>query len=224
MALGSVSGMRRWRPLTIVAACLALLLAPVGGATAAATSRHPTLSTAEYQQLQLAQKRIKLLESSHTRDLARATAVCRRMRDVSRLIMAVRNGCLDLIRLSADDAKLNARATKCGIDPASQAAILSCLVPAMQSYHSDAEAFYRAESHVNRLAKARGFSKACVAVIGDSPGNIAAEGRLARDLKVAVQALERQDPEALQNLSSQIQATVKTIRPGPSSLSLCPHR
>lgn len=213
-----------WRHLRIVATCLALLLAPVGGATASAATRHPALSRAEYQQLHLAQKRIKSLESSHARDLVRANGVCRQMRDVSRLITAVRNGCLDLIRLSADDAKLNARATKCGIDPPSQAAILSCLVPAMQSYHSDAEAFYRAESRVNRLAKARGFSDTCVAVIGDSPANIAAEGRLARDLKVAVQALESQNPEALQNLSSQIQATVKAIRPGPSSLALCPHR
>ena len=223
MAPGSVSGMRFWRPLTIVATCLALLLA-AAGATATATTRHPTLSTTEYQQLHLAQKRIKSLEVSDARNLDRANGVCRRMREVSRLITAVRNGCLDLIRLSADDAKLNAQAIKCGIDPPSQAAILSCLVPALQSYHTDAETFYRAESRVNRLAKARGFSNACVAVIGDSPTNIAAEGRLAGDLEAAVQALENQNPEALQNLSSQIQATVKAIRPGPSSLSLCPHR
>lgn len=221
MALGNVICMRFWRALTIGATCLALLLA-AGGATA--TTRHPMLSTAEYQQLHLAQKRIKSLEASDARNLARANGVCRRMRDVSRLITAVRNGCLDLIRLSGDDARLNAQATKCGIDPPSQAAILSCLVPAMQSYHTDAETFYHAESRVNRLAKTRGFSNACVAVIGDSPANIAAEGRLAGDLETAVQALKSQNPQALQNLSSQIQATVKAIRPGPSSLSLCPHR
>ncbi|MGH2861557.1 MAG: hypothetical protein ACRDLT_08620 [Solirubrobacteraceae bacterium] len=146
------------------------------------------------------------------------------MHDVSRLVTAVRNGCLDLIRLGGDDAKLNARATKCGIDPPSEVAILSCLVPAVRRYHTDAEAFYRSQSHVDRLAKARGFSRRCVAVIGDSPANIAAEGRLAADLRAAVQALENQNPQALQTLSDQIQTAVRTIRPGPSSLSLCPHR
>ena len=207
--------------LTIASACVALLLAAAG---AGAMTPHPALSRAEYQQLQLAQKRIKSLESSDTRNVNAANRVCKRMRDVSRLIAAVRRGCLDLVRLGGDDAKLNARATRCGIDPASEAAILSCLLPAMRSYHADAESFYRAESYVNRLAKARGFSNVCVAVIGDSPGNLAAEGRLAGDLEMAVQALKSQNPEALQNLSSEIQATVKAIRPGPSSLSLCPHR
>ena len=135
----------------------------------------------------------------------------------------MRSGCLDLIRLGGDDNRLNARATKCGIDPSSEAAVLTCLVPAVQSYYTDAEAFYRAETHVDRLARARGFSSTCVAVIGDSPGNIAAEGRLASDLKAAVQALNSQNPQALQTLSSEIQADIRAIRPGPSSLSLCPH-
>jgi hypothetical protein len=62
-----------------------------------------------------------------------------------------------------------------------------------------------------------------VAVIGDSRGNIAAEGRLARDLRAAVQALNHQNPQALQTLSNEIQADIKAIKPGPSSLSLCPH-
>jgi hypothetical protein len=146
------------------------------------------------------------------------------MQPVSRLIGAVRAGCLDLIRLGGDDARLNARATKCGIDPSSEAAILTCLVPAVQRYYEDAEAFYRAESYVDTLLRARGFDGACVAVIGDSPGNIAAEGRLAGDLKTAVQALKDQNPQALQTLSDQIRTAVKAIKPGPRSLSLCPHR
>jgi hypothetical protein len=213
--------MRPRQLLTVASACVALLLAAAG---AGAMTHHPALSKAEFRQLQLAQKRIKSLESSDARNLNAANRVCKRMRDVSRLIAAVRRGCLDLVRLGGDDAKLNARATRCGIDPASEAAILSCLLPAMQGYHADAETFYRAESRVNRLAKARGFSNVCVAVIGDSPSNVAAEGRLAGDLEMAVQALKSQNPEALQNLSSQIEATVKAIRPGPSSLLLCPHR
>lgn len=146
------------------------------------------------------------------------------MRVVSRLIGAVRGGCLDLIRLGGDDAKLNARATQCGIDPPSEAAILTCLVPAVQRYYQDAESFYRAESRVDQLARSRGFSSGCVAVIGDSPGNISAEGKLAADLKAAVQALKAQNPQALQTLSDQIHAAVKAIKPGPRSLTLCPHK
>ena len=95
---------------------------------------------------------------------------------------------------------------------------------AVQRYYTDAEAFYRAESLVDRLAKARGFSKSCVAVIGDSAGNIAAEGRLAQDLRSAVSALQQQNPNALQTLSGQIQADIRAIKPGPSQLSLCPHQ
>jgi hypothetical protein len=146
------------------------------------------------------------------------------MHQVSSLIKAVRNGCLDLIRLGGDHQKLNAEATKCGIDPGSEAALLSCMVPAVQSYYSDAEAFYRAESSVNRLAKARRFSSTCVAVIGDSQGNIAAEGRLAQDLKAAVSALKQQNPDALQTLFTQIQTAIRSIKPGPSSLAQCPHQ
>lgn len=181
------------------------------------------LTKAEYQQLQIAQRRIHSLESSASRGLAKTNAICTRMRDVSPLITAVRTGCLDLVRLGGDDGKLNTRATKCGIDPSSEAALLTCLLPAVQSYYVDAEAFYRAESHVNRLASRRGFSRSCVAVIGDSSANIAAEGRLAADLKAAVQALKSQNPQALETLSNQIRAAIDAIKPGPSSLALCPH-
>jgi hypothetical protein len=210
------------RNIRLLAALLACVLAVSPAATATANATRP-LTKAEYHQLQLAQKRIRSLESSDARSFEKANGVCTRMHDVSPLITAVRNGCLDLIRLGGDDARLNARATHCGIDPPSEAAILTCLVPAVQGYYSDAETFYRAESYVDRLARARGFSSACVAVIGDSRRNITAEGRLAGDLKAAVQALRSQNPQALQTLSGQIEADIKAIKPGPSSLSLCPH-
>jgi len=201
--------------------CATVALVPVDGAVARALR---PLSTAEFKQLQRAQDRIRSLETSNVRGIERANAVCTHMQPVSRLIGAVRDGCLDLIRLGGDDARLNARATKCGINPSSEAAILTCLVPAVQSYYQDAQSFYRAESYVNKLAVARGFDSRCVAVIGDSAGNIAAEGRLAGALRSAVQALKNQNPQALQTLSDQIRAAVKAIRPGPSSLSLCPRR
>lgn len=217
--MATVGVVRILRSAGTVLACIALALSFTS--TAGASSR--ALSAGEYHQLQLAQKRIRSLESSDAHGFAKASQVCTRMRDVSRLIAAVRSGCLDLIRLGGDNAKLNARATKCGINPASEAAILACMVPAVQSYYQDAEAFYRAESLVDSLARARGFSSSCVAVIGDSPGNIAAEGRLAGDLKAAVQALRNQNPQALQTLTAQLDAAVRAIRPGPTKLSLCPH-
>lgn len=212
--------MRAVRLLITLLACSALALAAASGASAHA----PTpLTAAEFHQLQLAQSRIRSLESAHEHDLRRAATVCTRLRKVSRLITAVRAGCLDLISLGGDDRRLNDRATHCGIDPSSEQALLRCLVPAVQRYHRDAESFYRAETRVDRLARDRGFDSRCVAVIGDSPRNIAAEGRLAADLGAAVHALENQNPDALATLSSQIEATVRSIRPGPSSLSLCPH-
>ena len=218
-ARGSVSQMRCLRTaVLLLAATVALFTA----SSASARAVRP-LTAAEYQQLRNAQDRIRSLEASDGRSLQKADAVCSHVQAVSRLIIEVRNGCLDLIRLGGDDAKLNAQATKCGINPPSEAAILTCLVPAVQSYYQDAAGFYRAESDVDRLARARGFSSSCVAVIGDSPGNIAAEHQLALDLKQAVQALQAQNPQALQTLSGQIQAAVAAIKPGPHSLSLCPH-
>jgi hypothetical protein len=212
--------MRTIRLLSILLAVLVVGAAPMGVASASPVR---ALTKPEYQQLELAKKRIHSLESSDARSFRKANAVCSRLRSVSRLITAVRSGCLDLIRLGGDDNRLNARATKCGIDPPSEAAILTCLVPAVQTYYTDAEAFYRAETYVDRLARGRGFSTSCVAVIGDSPGNIAAEGQLARDLKTAAEALGNQNAQALQTLSSDLQADIKAIKPGPSSLSLCPH-
>jgi hypothetical protein len=211
------------RTARFLGALITCLVVALGAVTAASAAPVKALTKAEYQQLRLAQSRIRSLESSDARSFKKANGVCTRMHDVSPLITAVRNGCLDLIRLGGDDSKLDARATHCGIDPPSEAAILTCLVPAVQSYYSDAELFYRAESYVDRLARRRGFDSSCVAVIGDSPDNIAAERRLAGDLKAAVQALKNQDSQALQTLSSQLQADIRAIKPGPSSLSFCPH-
>jgi hypothetical protein len=214
--------MRFPRRACIAALCIAVALGTAGTATAA--GQRGVLTKPEYQQLQHAQRRIKSLVSSDARSFRSANGICTHMRRVSKLIAAVRSGCLDLISLGGDDQKLNAQATKCGINPGSEAALLTCMVPAVSSYYSDAYAFYKAESLVDRLAKARGFGRACVAVIGDSSGNIAAEGRLAQDLKSAVTALQQQNPDALQTLSGQIHADIEAITPGPSSLSLCPHR
>lgn len=211
-----------WR-IGIVSTVLVCVVASIYAATAASAVPRGVLTGAEYQQLRSAEKRIKSLSERDTRDIRQVRVICGRLRRVSPLIAAVRSGCLDLVALGGDNAKLNAAATRCGIDPGSEAAILTCLIPTVRGYYTDAESFYRAETRVNRLARARGFSRTCVAVIGDSPRNIAAEGRVAGDLKAAVSALEGQNPEALQTLSDQLERDVNSIKPGPTSLSLCPH-
>ena len=212
--------MRRVGILSTVLVCA--VASTCAGAAASAVPRG-VLTQSEFQQLRSAEKRIKSLSETDSRGFRQADSICMRLRRVSPLIAAVRSGCLDLIALGGDNAKLNATATKCGIDPGSVAAIFTCLIPAVRGYYTDAEAFYRAETHVNRVARARGFSSTCVAVIGDSPRNISAEGRVAGDLKAAVSALRSQNPDALQTLSDRLDRDVNSIKPGPSSLSLCPH-
>lgn len=212
--------MLRFRRLIV----LTLISALLGGSGYAAAASHGVLTRTEFRQLQLAQRRIRSLVSSDARSTQQASAVCTHLRQVSRLIAAVRSGCLDLIRLGGDDNRLNARATRCGIDPGSERALLSCLVPAVRRYYADAESFYQAESRVDQLARARGFGTSCVAEIGDSPGNLAAESRLAQALRSAVGALQQQNADALQTLFNQLQTDIRSIRPGRGSLALCPHR
>lgn len=211
-------------PLRSASALLVVVALALGAAPIATADAHGVLSKAEFQQLQLAEKRIKSLSAKDTRGLKQGESICRRMRQVSPLIGAVRSGCLDLITLGQDNGRLNASATRCGIDPPSQAAVFTCLIPAVQRYYSDAERFYLAENRVVAIARERGFGSGCIAVIGDTPGNIAAEGRLAADLKAAVVALRHQNPDTLQTLSASIEKDANSIRPGPSSLSLCPHQ
>jgi hypothetical protein len=211
-----------WR-LGIVSTLVVCVVASVCAAGAVSAVPRGVLTQAEYQQLRSAEKRIKSISARDTRDIRQVRVVCSHVRRVSPLIAAVRLGCLDLVALGGDNAKLYATATECGIDPGSEAAILTCLIPTVRGYYADAESFYRAEIHVDRLARARGFSSTCVAVIGDSAGNIAAEGRVAGDLKAAVSALKGQNPDALQTLSSRLDRDANSIKPGPSSLSLCPH-
>jgi len=212
-----------WRA-GIVSTVLVCVVAGICAAAAASVLPRGVLTRAEYQQLRSAEKRIKSLSERDTRDIRQVRVICGNLRSVSPLIAAVRSGCLDLVALGGDNAKLNATATKCGIDPGSEAAILTCLIPTVRGYYTDAQSFYRAETRVNRLARARGFGSACVAVIGDSTRNISAERRVAGDLKAAVSALSGQNPDALQTLSDRLDRDVNSIKPGPSSLSLCPHR
>lgn len=211
-----------WRA-GILITLLVCVVASFCAATGASAAPRGVLTRAEYQQLRSAEKRIKSLSERDARGVGQVRVICSHLRRVSPLITAVRSGCLDLVALGGDNAKLNATATKCGIDPGSVAALLTCLIPTVRGYYTDAESFYRTETRVNRLARARGFSSTCVAVIGDSPRNIAAEGRVAGDLKAAVSALRGQNPGALQTLSSRVDRDVSSIKPGPSSLSLCPH-
>ncbi|HET9094441.1 MAG TPA: hypothetical protein VFN36_05090 [Solirubrobacteraceae bacterium] len=211
------------RALRVLSVVLSVMVIALGEGAPSQAQAVRGLTKVEFRQLTLAQRRIRTLESSDARSLSRAHQVCARLLAVSPLISAVRTGCLDLVRLGGDRSRLNARAIRCGIDPGTAVRLLDCLVPAVEGFQTDATAFHRQELLVNRMARARGFDAACVAVIGDSPANIAAEGRLAADLGAAVRALKTQSPLALETLTSQLESVVRSIRPGPTSLALCPH-
>ena len=66
------------RVLRLTYTLLACLAVALSAASAAAASSPSVLTKAEYQQLQLAQKRIHSLESSDARSFAKANAVCTR--------------------------------------------------------------------------------------------------------------------------------------------------
>ena len=65
-----------------------------------------------------------------------------------------------------------------------------------------------------------GFDPTCGAGIAADLKTIAAHNGYA---VAAVSALRGQNPEALQTLSSRLDRDASSIKPGPSSLSICPH-
>lgn len=132
--------------------------------------------------------------------------------------------CQALVAFAKEGATADDATTKCALDPPSAKAVLRCLLPAFRTYHTDARAFYLAEKRVAKLAAARGFSKKCVAVIGDAPKTIAAESRLATDLEDMVDALKAGDLNKLQAASNRVGKDADEVNPGQSSLSVCPHQ
>lgn len=212
--------MRRIGLIRIAAACLTLVLG--AGSAAAATPRR-LLTQAEYQQLLAARKRVISLSDADAQSRRRAQTICVGLHRVSPLVSQVRAGCLDLLTLAGDHDRLNAAATRCGIDPPSEGAILTCLVPAFRTYAANARTFELAETSVARILRDRGFGRACLTAIGVPPRNLAAEGRLASDLSAVVKGLRAQNPDALQSLSGRVSRDVRAITPATGSLAACPH-
>ena len=99
------------------------------------------------------------------------------------------------------------------------------MYPSYKAFSQAAAAYYRADKQVNKLAAARGFSAACVSVLGDPTKVVTAEGRLATDLKKLVRALHDRDAKALEAAATLADHDQEQIQSdAPSSLSLCPHR
>jgi hypothetical protein len=213
--------MRLARLTTTIMLILALACMLAAGASA---KPHGVLSKAEYQQLLTAEHRVKALSVKDPQAFKKAAAICARIRKVSPLVSAVRSDCVDLVAFGSEGAKAENATTHCALDPASEQALLRCLLPTFRTYYADAQSFYRAELHVAKLAAARGFGSKCVAVIGDSPRTIAAEAHLVGDLRKMVNALKTGNLDELQGVSNRIDADSNAIDPGPVSLSLCPHR
>jgi hypothetical protein len=197
-------------------ACLAAFLT---GAVASAATPSGALTAAEYTQLASAQKALSAASSPSA-----AGAVCTRAQAVSPLLAAWKTGCAQVVGDAIDGIKAESAAKSCAKRP-TVAARMTCMLPSYQAYYLVAAAYYRADENIDQIATARGFSSACVAVLGDPPKVVAAEGRVATDLKQLVNALRTKNAAAVQSTAAladkdQRQAQANT----PTSLSLCPHK
>lgn len=196
--------------------CLAVFLV---GACAASAATKATLTHGEYTQLAGAQKALKSASS------ADATAlVCKQTKSVSALLKAWKQDCNGVANYALTGIKAQAAAKSCA-KYSGTADRMICMFPSYSAFYKAAVAYAKADSAVDQIARARGFSAACVAVLGDPPKVVSAEARLASDLKQLVSALHKKDAAALQTaatLADKDQGAIESN--APSSLSLCPHR
>lgn len=202
--------------LLAVISCLAALL--VGAATASASSSG-VLSAAEYTQLASAQTALKAAPSADATVL-----VCQKAKNVSPLLKAWKADCKGVANYAITGIKAQAAAKSC-TKYSSTADRMICMFPSYNAFYHAAATYYRADQKVDQVAAARGFSSACVAVVGDPAKVVAAEGRLAADLKQLVKALHARNAAALQTAAALADKDQGEIQSNaPSSLSLCPHK
>jgi hypothetical protein len=202
--------------LIALLSCLAALL--IGATAAAGAAPSGVLTAAEYTQLASAQKALNAASSPNA-----AAAVCTRTQAVSPLLAAWKTGCTQIVGDAIDGIKAQSAAKSCTKHP-TVASRMTCMLPSYQAYYLVAAAYYRADKNIDRVATARGFSSSCVAVLGDPPKVVAAEGRVASDLKQLVNALRTKNVAALQTtatLADKDQRQAQASR--PTSLSLCQH-
>jgi hypothetical protein len=196
--------------------CLAAFLIGASTASAATTAM---LTHGEYTQLAAAQNALKSASSADATVL-----VCKHTKNVSPLLKAWKKDCNGVANYALTGIKAQAAAKTC-TKYSVTADRMICMFPSYKAFYRAAVAYARADSAVDRIARARGFSAACVAVLGDPPKVVAAEARLASDLKQLVNALHRKDAAALQTaatLADKDQGAIESN--APSLLSLCPHR
>jgi hypothetical protein len=203
------------RPFILLACAVALLVS----ATTASAAPKAVLSTSEYSELASAQTALKTVSS------ATATLkICEQTKSVSPLLKAWKTDCNGVANYAITGVKAQAAANSCR-KYSSTADRMTCMYPSYKAFSQAATAYYRADKHVNKIAAARGFSAACVSVLGDPTKVVTAEGRLATDLKMLVRALHRKDAKALETaatLADEDQGQIQSD--APSSLSLCPHK
>jgi len=210
-----IGAMRRFA----LAVCLAALLVAPAAASAASAASRGVLTTAEYAQLASAQKALKSVST------AKATVlVCARTKNVSQLLKAWKRDCNGVADYALTGIRAQAAAKSC-TKYSSTADRMVCMYPTYDAFYRAARAYYRADQRVDELAQARGFDSACVAVIGDPITVVAAEGRLAKNLRQLVRALYKKDAPALEAAATRADKDQDQIQSNaPTSLSLCPHR
>jgi hypothetical protein len=205
--------------MRLIALLTCLIICLTGAATATAATGG-VLTAAEYTQLAAAEKMLSSAASPTAAGLA-----CKNAKAVSPLLRAWKTGCTQVVGYAIDGGKAQAAVKSCSTKHPTAAARMPCMIPSYQAFSVVTAAYYRADKNIDQIATARGFSSACVAVLGDPPKVVAAEGRLANDLKLLVAALRAKNAAALQAAATvadkdQSQAQSNT----PTSLSLCPHK
>jgi len=218
-----MSVMRTLRLLALLATVLAISASVAGAATTKGV-----LTSAEYYQLSTAQSRERALTSPSTsvKRLKAALWICEQIQQLTPLLTEERASCVDQLEFSLAGLAIPPVAQACD-RIASLAARLNCLVPSYRRVYAAAEGQYRADTRVIQITKARGFSSSCARVLDSPPKQVAAERRVARDVKQIITALRSHDAAALKAPAAHVivdaaQETAAQIT-SPSSLALCPH-
>lgn len=212
------------RTTRLLALLLAVLAFSAGVAGAATTSG--VLTSSEYYQLSTAQSRTKALKfrSTTAKSLKATLWICEQVQESTPLLTEERASCVDEAQFGLAGLAIPPVAQACA-RIASLTARFNCLIPSYRRVYSAAEGQVRADTRVIQITTARRFSSSCARVLDSPPKQVAAERRVARDVKQIITALRTHDAAGLKEPAAHVivdaaQESAAQIT-APSSLALC---
>lgn len=158
--------------------CLALALAM--GSTAAYASTSGVLTQPEYQQLSSMFGRLTAAKGDSVSSLKKRQSICRRTNGVTALVSDEKASCIGFAGEQIAAVGLVSVEKRCNAKPTVVKG-LNCLVPRYKLFYRSLENEYRVLERIEHVDKTRGFSAACVAILGGAPSGVATSGRIARD-------------------------------------------